>query len=110
MTERRETGRLRRKPASARGKPGDKPNYKSGPRGKSSAPRGPAEETDWSEGERIAKYLARAGVASRREVERLIEQCQGEAPNCAQPFGDRNELRRRDVAQFRVIPASQRFE
>jgi 23S rRNA pseudouridine2605 synthase len=26
------------------------------------------------EGERIAKYLARAGVASRREVERLIEQ------------------------------------
>lgn len=74
MTERRETGRLRRKPASARGKPGDKPNYKSGPRGKSSAPRGPAEETDWSEGERIAKYLARAGVASRREVERLIEE------------------------------------
>ncbi|MEM8770273.1 MAG: pseudouridine synthase [Pseudomonadota bacterium] len=27
-----------------------------------------------SEGERIAKYLARAGVASRREAERLIEQ------------------------------------
>ena len=26
------------------------------------------------EGERIAKYLSRAGVASRREVERLIEQ------------------------------------
>ncbi len=28
---------------------------------------------DWA-GERIAKYLARAGVASRREAERLIEQ------------------------------------
>jgi len=28
---------------------------------------------DWSEGERIAKYLARAGVASRREVEAMIE-------------------------------------
>ena len=45
-----------------------------------------------------------------REVERLLEQCQGEAPDCAQPFGNRNELRRRDVAQFRVIPARQRFE
>ena len=28
---------------------------------------------DWSEGERIAKYLARAGVGSRRECEALIE-------------------------------------
>lgn len=28
---------------------------------------------DWQEGERIAKYLARAGVASRREVEAMIE-------------------------------------
>lgn len=28
---------------------------------------------DWSEGERIAKWLARAGVASRRECETLIE-------------------------------------
>ncbi|MEL7486628.1 MAG: S4 domain-containing protein, partial [Pseudomonadota bacterium] len=26
------------------------------------------------DGERIAKFLARAGVASRREAERLIEQ------------------------------------
>ncbi|MEM5517403.1 pseudouridine synthase [Henriciella sp. AS95] len=29
---------------------------------------------DWSEGERIAKWLARAGIASRRESEVLIEQ------------------------------------
>lgn len=28
---------------------------------------------DWNDGERIAKYLARAGVASRRECETLIE-------------------------------------
>lgn len=62
MTERRETGRPRRNPASA--SPGPKKSPKS---------RGPMEEPDWSEGERIAKYLARAGVASRREVERLIE-------------------------------------
>ena len=60
MTERRETGRPRRKPAGPKGKP-----HKS---------RTPAAEPDWSEGERIAKYLARAGVASRREVERLIEE------------------------------------
>ena len=60
MTERRETGRTRRKP--------------SGPKGKPQKPRGPAAEPDWSEGERIAKYLARAGVASRREAERLIEE------------------------------------
>ena len=30
-------------------------------------------KTNWQEGERIAKYLARAGVASRRECEALIE-------------------------------------
>jgi 23S rRNA pseudouridine2605 synthase len=70
MTERRETGRPRRKPASAKGKPGGKPC----PGHKSPKARGPAAEPDWSEGERIAKYLARAGVASRREVERLIEE------------------------------------
>lgn len=29
--------------------------------------------TDWSQGERIAKWLASAGVCSRREAERLIE-------------------------------------
>ncbi|WP_273183724.1 pseudouridine synthase [Hyphomonas adhaerens] len=70
MTERRETGRPRRKPAGAKGKPGGKP----GPGHKSPKARGPAAEPDWSEGERIAKYLARAGVASRREVERMIEE------------------------------------
>jgi len=35
--------------------------------------RGLAAEADWSEGERIAKYLARAGIASRREIEAKIE-------------------------------------
>jgi 23S rRNA pseudouridine2605 synthase len=30
-------------------------------------------ESSWKEGDRIAKLLARAGVASRREVERMIE-------------------------------------
>ena len=32
------------------------------------------QKSDGPEGERIAKYLARAGVASRREAEKLIEQ------------------------------------
>ena len=38
-------------------------------------PKRPAKgiESDWQDGERIAKYLARAGVASRREAEALIE-------------------------------------
>ncbi len=48
-----------------------------GPRrmSKSSAPAKRTTRTppDWSEGERIAKYLARAGIASRREVEAMIE-------------------------------------
>ncbi|MEO1322209.1 MAG: pseudouridine synthase [Pseudomonadota bacterium] len=52
MTDRRETNR--------------KPKRRK-PRPKSSA------ETDWQAGERIAKYLARAGVASRREAEAMIE-------------------------------------
>ena len=60
MTERRETGRPARKPSNPKRAPS--------PKSKSTAT-----PTDWSEGERIAKYLARAGVASRREVERLIE-------------------------------------
>lgn len=34
----------------------------------------PKKKSDWSEtGERVAKFLARSGVASRRECERLIE-------------------------------------
>lgn len=69
MTERRETGRPNRKPQG--GKPGPKGTS---PRNKPHKPRGPAPEADWSEGERIAKYLARAGVASRREIERMIEE------------------------------------
>ena len=61
MTERRETGRGRKasKPATSKRR--------------SKSRRGPAKETAWSEGERIAKYLARAGVGSRRECEALIE-------------------------------------
>jgi 23S rRNA pseudouridine2605 synthase len=52
MAERRETGRA----------------------GKARPERKPRQDrpADWSEGERIAKYLARCGVASRREVESLI--------------------------------------
>ncbi len=64
MPERRETGRPNRKPSGARPAVSKKP----------SPPKPPATDAEWSEGgERIAKYLARAGVASRREVERLIE-------------------------------------
>ena len=55
MTDRRETNR----------KPKRRPNRPKRP--------GKGVETDWSEGERIAKYLARAGVASRREAEAMIE-------------------------------------
>ncbi len=61
MTERRETARPpAAKPASR------KPQKPSGGRAKVAS-------ADWSEGERIAKYLARAGIASRREIERMIE-------------------------------------
>lgn len=60
MTERRETGRKPRKQTRKRS-----PKLKNTSRRRV--------EADWSEGERIAKYLARAGVASRREVERMIE-------------------------------------
>ncbi|MBY9068330.1 rRNA pseudouridine synthase [Hyphomonas sp. WL0036] len=61
MTERRETGRPRRKPSGPKRAP------------QSRKPSAAPTPKDWSEGERIAKYLARAGIASRREVERLIE-------------------------------------
>lgn len=52
MTDRRETNRRNRRPHNRRGK---------------------SAEPDWQEGERIAKYLARAGIASRREAEAMIE-------------------------------------
>ncbi|WP_300392093.1 pseudouridine synthase [Henriciella sp.] len=54
MTDRRETPR----PARRTSKPGSKDS------------KPPA---DWSEGERIAKWLARAGIASRRACETMIE-------------------------------------
>ncbi len=59
MTDRRETPRAR--------------NRRARPNRPSSGSR-PERTDDWSAGERIAKYLARAGVASRREAEALIEQ------------------------------------
>nr|WP_070959467.1 pseudouridine synthase [Hyphomonas sp. Mor2] len=52
MTDRRETNRKR----------------KSRPSKRTSGP-----DRDWQDGERIAKYLARAGIASRREAEAMIE-------------------------------------
>lgn len=68
MTERRETGRKSRKNTPKR-----PPNQKNKSRSNTRGRRSQSVKPDWSEGERIAKYLARAGVASRREVERLIE-------------------------------------
>lgn len=67
MTERRETAPKntdRRKGAA--GKPRRRKPQSNKPR-KDTAP-----APDWSEGERIAKYLARAGIASRRACEELI--------------------------------------
>ena len=62
MTERRETGRGRgTKPAHR------KPNTNRNTRKAHVSP-----EDDWSQGERIAKYLARCGIASRRGCEALI--------------------------------------
>lgn len=52
MTDRRETNRKPKRRPTRRSKPVD---------------------SDWQDGERIAKYLARAGVASRREAEAMIE-------------------------------------
>ncbi len=60
MPERRETGRTpKNKKLSKSGQDKNK-NQNAG-------------KTDWSKGERIAKWLAAAGVCSRREAERLIE-------------------------------------
>ncbi|MBU2604968.1 MAG: rRNA pseudouridine synthase [Alphaproteobacteria bacterium] len=80
MTERRETGRSHpAKPGSrpqktrlgaVKNTPNTSPDKARKSSGHSSRT---LAEPDWSEGERIAKYLARAGVASRREVERMIE-------------------------------------
>lgn len=61
MTERRETGP----------KKGGKPR-RAKPR-RTSKRKDASRPADWSEGERIAKYLARCGVASRRDCEALIE-------------------------------------
>lgn len=64
MPERRETGRPSRKPSGAR---------PAAPRKPAASP-APRTDEEWNEGgERIAKYLARAGIASRREIERMIE-------------------------------------
>lgn len=53
MTDRRETNRNSKRRRSSR--------------------RNTSVDPDWSDGERIAKYLARAGIASRREAEAMIE-------------------------------------
>ena len=58
MTERRETGRGRPQKRNAR------------PQEKTVA----AKPTTWQDGDRIAKYLAHAGVCSRRDAEALIEE------------------------------------
>jgi 23S rRNA pseudouridine2605 synthase len=63
MTERRETGRRTSRPGARR--PGQSPR-----RPTKTTPKFGTE----AEGERIAKYLARAGVASRRACETLIEE------------------------------------
>ena len=62
MTDRRETSRgpRRRRPISAR-----------------QNQRRALTLTGWDEGERIAKYLARAGIASRREAEAMIARGEG---------------------------------
>ena len=63
MTERRETGRRTSRPGARR--PGQSQRRPTKPT--------PKFGTE-AEGERIAKYLARAGVASRRACETLIEE------------------------------------
>ncbi len=68
MPERRETGRKR--PTKTTQISGGKTSRKS----VSKKDDMPAIDSDWSKGERIAKWLASAGVCSRREAERLIEE------------------------------------
>jgi len=71
------------RPDDRRGPRRDGPSASRGPFAKSPPPRSrkpvsavpsaaPAPRADGREGERIAKLLARAGIASRREVERMI--------------------------------------
>lgn len=66
MTERRETGQG----PKARDERGNRPPKQTGRSRKEKVDNIP----DWGEGERIAKYLARCGVASRRACETLIEE------------------------------------
>lgn len=66
MTERRETGQAHSKRKKPRR---DKQAQRSSARKQKKE-----NTTDWSEGERIAKYLARCGIASRRACETLIEE------------------------------------
>ncbi|WP_294220818.1 pseudouridine synthase [uncultured Shimia sp.] len=64
---------MSQKPPSSR-RPSAKPNApKSRPSKPRSAAAKPASDTPKREGDRIAKVLARAGVASRRDAERMIE-------------------------------------
>ena len=74
MTERRETGHGRKKTrptSNRRSRPSPKAPHK-GRSGSHGNKRKQDTTPDWSEGERIAKYLARCGVASRRACETLI--------------------------------------
>lgn len=66
----------RRPPRSApRSASPDAPRGRRAARGAASAPRKPQPETEHEDGpQRIAKLLARAGVGSRRDVERMIEE------------------------------------
>ncbi len=70
MTERRETGQGR-KPQRPNPRTKTKQTSRASSKGRGKT-RKQENVTDWSEGERIAKYLARSGVASRRACEALI--------------------------------------
>ncbi len=66
-------GDMSQKPPSSR-RPNAKPNAaKARPSKPRKAPAQPASNAPKREGDRIAKVLARAGVASRRDAERMIE-------------------------------------
>lgn len=66
MTDRRETPRKTKRPSGRTRRPGPGTASRSKARGQGEG------QNAWEAGERIAKYLARAGVASRREVEAMI--------------------------------------